>query len=71
MLSLALATWIVRLAAGYLLTGVGFAIPFAVRWAGRLDPVAAHGTAGFRLLAIPGAVLLWPLLLARLLRSRS
>lgn len=70
MLSTELATWLVRLAAIYLVMGAGFAIPFAARWSGRIDPVARDGTAGFRLLIIPGAILLWPLLTFRLLRSR-
>ena len=64
-----LATWLVRLLAGYLLIGAGFSVPFALWWAGRLDPVAAHGTRGFRLLILPGVVLLWPLLAFRLLRG--
>jgi hypothetical protein len=67
MLSLAVATWIARLAAVYGLVGLGFAIWFAARLAGRLDPVAEHGTWGFRLLVIPGAAALWPLLLRRVL----
>ncbi|HWA15020.1 MAG TPA: hypothetical protein VG817_01205 [Gemmatimonadales bacterium] len=69
MISPVLATLIVALAALYLVAGALFAIPFATRWAGRLDPVAANGTIGFRLLLLPGAILLWPLLLARLRRS--
>ena len=71
MLTTDTATWIVRLAALYLVTGIGFAIPFALRWSGRLDPVATHGTAGFRLLVIPAAILLWPLLIVRLVGSRA
>lgn len=67
MISPILATWLVRLLSAYLLIGVLFALPFAWRWAGRLDPVASHGTLGFRLLLLPGASLLWPLLLRRLL----
>jgi hypothetical protein len=69
MLTFAAATWLVRLAAGYLLAGGVFAVPFTLRWAGRLDPVAARATGGFRLLMIPGVILLWPLLLIRLLRG--
>ncbi len=69
MLSLALASWVVRLVLAYFLIGVVFAAPFAWRWVQRLDPVAAHGTVGFRLLILPGAVLLWPHLAHRLLRS--
>lgn len=67
MLSLAVAGWVVRLATAYLLLGAFFAIPFAFRWVRRLDPVAEHGTVGFRLLILPGAILLWPLLARRLL----
>jgi hypothetical protein len=63
------ASWILGIAALYLAVGTAFALPFAFRWSGRLDPVAAHGTIGFRLLIIPGAMLLWPLLLIRLRRS--
>src|SRR5262245_53022075 len=55
----------------YVLIGLLFAIPFAWRWSARLDPVAAKGTIGFRLLVIPGAVLLWPWLTAKLLRGRT
>ncbi len=62
------ASWFVWLTGGYLLLGLGFAIPFAFRLVNRLDPVAAHGTRPFRLLIIPGATLLWPLLLRRVLR---
>ncbi len=69
-MSLELATWIVRIAACYLAVGLAFALPFVLRWSSRLDPVAEHGTTGFRLLIVPGAVLLWPLLGLRLLRGR-
>jgi hypothetical protein len=64
-----LATWIARLAGAYLAVGLVFAVPFAFRWVGRLDPVAGHGTWGFRLLILPGAVALWPLLLIRVRRG--
>ncbi|HKP28458.1 MAG TPA: hypothetical protein VJU15_03610 [Gemmatimonadales bacterium] len=53
----------------YLLVGLVFALPFAWRWSGRLDPVAANGTPGFRLLMLPAAILLWPWLALRLLRD--
>ena len=66
MITLPIAVWLVRLFLLYLLLGVCFAIPFALRGAGRLDPVAAHGTRGFRLLIVPGAVALWPWLAWRL-----
>ena len=53
----------------YLLVGVVFAVWFAGRGAGRLDQAATDGTTGFRLLLLPGAVVLWPYLALRL-RSR-
>ena len=49
----------------YLLCGLLFAIPFVLVGAKQIDPHAANGTWGFRLLIIPGATFLWPLLLRR------
>lgn len=60
-----MATWLVRVFELYLLCGVLFAVPFAWRGAPKLDPVAREGTWGFRLLILPGAMALWPLLLRR------
>ena len=65
-----LAVGVLVAAGAYLALGLLFAVPFAARWAGRLDPAAKAGTPGFRLLIVPGAILLWPLLLGRLLRTR-
>jgi hypothetical protein len=71
MLSSLVATWLVGAAGTYLVLGVIFAVPFATWLVNRMDPVAAQGTRTFRLLIVPGAVLLWPLLLSRLLRGVS
>jgi hypothetical protein len=49
----------------YLVCGLSFALPFAFLGAGRIDPHASHGSWGFRLLIIPGAMALWPILLRR------
>jgi hypothetical protein len=49
----------------YLACGLVFAIPFALVGVKRIDPHAAHGSWGFRLLVIPGTMALWPLLLRR------
>ena len=49
----------------YLASGLLFAIPFALVGVKRIDPHAAHGSWGFRLLVIPGAMAFWPLLLRR------
>ncbi|UYV11442.1 MAG: hypothetical protein NCW75_09025 [Phycisphaera sp.] len=45
--------------------GTLVAIPMVLRGVNRLDPAAADGTWGFRLLAIPGVMVLWPLVLIR------
>jgi hypothetical protein len=49
----------------YLACGMLFAIPFALVGVKRIDPHAAHGSWGFRLLVIPGTMAFWPLLLRR------
>lgn len=49
----------------YLLCGLIFAIPFVWIGVGRIDPHAAHGSWGFRVLIIPGAMFFWPLLARR------
>ena len=53
----------------YTLVGVVFALAFAWRGAAAVDPVARHGTLGFRMLIVPGAALLWPLLAVRWWRA--
>ncbi len=49
----------------YLACGLVFAISFALAGVKRIDPHAAHGSWGFRLLVIPGTMAFWPLLLRR------
>jgi hypothetical protein len=51
--------------ASYLGLGLVFAILFVIRGVGRIDPHAAHGSWGFRILILPGTVLLWPILARR------
>jgi len=53
----------------YLACGLVVAIPFALVGVKRIDPHAAHGSWGFRLLIVPGTMALWPLLLKRWLRG--
>jgi hypothetical protein len=57
--------WIVGAAGVYLGLGAVFAVLFAWRGVERVDPAAAGGSLGFRLLILPGAAALWPLLLRR------
>ena len=54
----------------YLLLGVLFALVFVIKGVGRVDPVARAGTWGFRLLILPGATALWPLLAWRWLKGQ-
>src|SRR2546428_13661313 len=53
----------------YLLFGLLFAIPFVLVGAGKIDPHAAHGSWGFRVLIIPGTMFLWPLLAHRWMKG--
>lgn len=55
----------------YLGVGLVFALAFAWRGAGRIDPAARNATWGFRLLIIPGAAALWPMLAGRWLRGHT
>ena len=56
---------LVALTGLYLAVGAVFSIPFALVGAGRIDPDARAATWGFRLLLLPGAALLWPILARR------
>jgi len=51
--------------------GLAFAIPFVWNGVGRVDPAAREATWGFRLIVLPAAVALWPLLLGRWRRAAS
>ena len=62
------ATFLILLAA-YLACGILFAVPFVWFGVNSIDPHARRGTWGFRLLIIPGATALWPLLLSRWLKG--
>lgn len=54
----------------YGLIGAVFAGWFVIRGADRLEPGAIGGTTGFRLLLLPGALVLWPYLATRLWQAR-
>jgi hypothetical protein len=48
-----------------------FALPFVWFGAAKIDPHAARGSWGFRLLIIPGAAAFWPWLLLRWLKGTT
>lgn len=54
---------------GYLACGFFFALPFVLFGVKKIDPHAAHGSWGFRLLIFPGSLAFWPLLLRRWLKG--
>ena len=64
-----IAQLIVSSLAAYAAIGLLFALFFAARGAERIDPSAKGAGLGFRLLIVPGATALWPLLLWRWLRG--
>ncbi|MEY4918536.1 MAG: hypothetical protein RL616_2449 [Verrucomicrobiota bacterium] len=53
----------------YFAAGFLFAVPFVVAGVKKIDPHAAHGPWGFRLLIFPGAMMFWPLLLRRWMKG--
>ena len=65
------AQWIVNLAMIYAAVGLAFAITFVLFGVGRIDESAKGAPIFFRLLILPGAAALWPVLLRRLLRGQT
>lgn len=53
----------------HLACGLVFAIPFVFFGVTKIDPHAAHGSWGFRVLIIPGTMAFWPLLLRRWMKG--
>lgn len=64
-----MADLIYHLAGLYLALGVACALPFAVL-VQRLEPTARGASPLFRVLIVPGAALLWPLVARRAWRRR-
>jgi hypothetical protein len=60
---------IAGLMALYGMAGILFAVVFVAWRIHSIDPAASRGTLGFRLIILPGAAVLWPLLLVRWIRS--
>jgi hypothetical protein len=56
---------LVYLVYGYLLIGLLVGAWFCFFRVGRTDPGAAHTSIGFRLIILPAALLLWPLVLRK------
>jgi hypothetical protein len=65
----AMATILLGIFSGYVAVGAVFAIAFVVFGVTKVQP--APVTSGARLLLLPGAVALWPLLLPRWLKAAN
>jgi hypothetical protein len=68
---MSVAEGIVAAAELYALAGAVFALWFVTKGAPLLDPAAGTGSAGLRLLLLPGAAALWPFLLMRCREKRT
>jgi hypothetical protein len=64
------AELLVRALTLYAGMGFVFAIAFVARGVWRIDGQAAGSGLGFRLIILPGAAALWPVLLGRWIRAR-
>lgn len=66
-----LASVILSLVGGYALLGAGVAVWLIYAGMRRMDPIAAVGPWGFRLLLMPGLTALWPWALVRSMRHAT
>jgi len=64
-----IAIFLLSTFAGYLILGVVFAIAFVLLGIEKVDATAHGSTVGFRLIIIPGVILLWPILLRKWLST--
>jgi membrane protein implicated in regulation of membrane protease activity len=53
----------------YLAGGFLFAVPLVLLGVKKIDPHAAHGSWGFRIMIFPGTMVFWPLLLRRWMKG--
>lgn len=70
-MSLVIAAYAAGLFLIYAAIGIAFGVWFAASGVGKLDSAATHAPWSFRLIVMPGAAALWPLLLKRCLSRRS
>lgn len=64
-------TIILLLAAVYLLLGLVFAIAFVINGVTLVDEGARNTGIAFRLIIIPGCILLWPVMLKKWITAQS
>lgn len=66
-----IATLIVWVLVIYAAVGLVFAVAFAARGAGTIDHAAKNARWHFRVLIVPGAAALWPLMAAKWRAARN
>ena len=64
-----IAVTLLILLAVFLVCGVLFTFFFIARGLEKIDEEAASSTWGFRMIIIPGCILLWPLLLRKWIKA--
>lgn len=57
------------ISAVYLAAGAVVAVLFFTRWLRKFDPLAREGSLGFKLVATPGIIALWPFILLKVFRT--
>ncbi len=70
-MSIALATALASALGFYLVLGMLYGLYFVTSGAARMLPAAKGAGFGFRLMILPGAMLLWPILLVRLIKGKT
>ena len=55
----------------YLCYGIVFSIAFLVKGISRIDETTHGSTWGFKIIIIPGAIALWPLLLQKWIKAKK
>lgn len=68
---MAIAQWVLMLVMAYGAMGLVFGLVFISFGVTAVDPAARASRWTFRLLMLPGVVMLWPLMAARWLRARA
>ena len=66
-MSLVIAAYVAWAFLAYAGIGLAFGAWFAASGVGKVDPAALHAPWSFRLIVLPGAAALWPMLLVRCL----
>ena len=57
------------IALAYVLCGLAMGVPFVLRGVDRVDEAARGATVAFRLLILPGAIALWPLMATKWIQA--